>query len=439
MSDEKIHDKPPGFEKIQRTVRGETIDSPSCSIELFLPQHLVDHFNDEKRIGEEAKRKVARESRERLAARLEAAQHAAEEKAAPPSILATPRIPAKLASPQSFSLDFDFDPQFNHLVYAATEPEAVVLRTKLTSDEEVKRRDLEIVDRLRAKGPLREIINPFLSDPSLAPFDKLAGLHPHFGEVIDFVKIQVVRCKTNAKPLRIPPVLLHGGPGLGKSHFTRDLSVALGTVCRLCSWDGAASNTTLLGSDRKWGNSAIGVLFDLVCLGDCANPVLLLDELDKVGRDTRDDPLAPLHSLLEPSTAMQVRDASLDFVFDASLVTWIATANHVMFIPSSLRSRFREFHIVHPTAEEAITLAFSVAADVIEKTASPDFAKPKREVVLRLAHLTPREIYQVVEEAVGRAALNQRTRLEVSDLPAELIQLDGDSHLEGNGGVRYLH
>ena len=439
MSDDDMDEKPPGFEKIRRTVRGESLDSQSCSIEIFLPQHLVDHFNDEARMLDEAKRKVAREGRERQASRYEMADRASEEKTAAAAALTAAPVPAKTAPPESLVPGIDFDPQLEHLVYATTEPEAVVLRTKLTPDEGLKVRDLEIVDRLKAKGPLRKIINPFQSDPSLAPFDRLAGRHPHFGAVIDFVKVQVVRCRANAKPLRIPPILLYGGPGLGKSHFTRDLAAALGTVCRRCSWDGPVANTTLLGSDRKWSNSAIGVLFDLLCLGDCANPVVLLDELDKVGRDTKDDPLAPLHSLLEPSTATQVRDASMDFVFDASLVTWIATANRVMFIPPSLRSRFREFHIVHPTAEQAITLAFSVAANAIEKTASPGFSPPKREVVLRIAHLTPREIYQVVEEAVGRAALNDRTRLEVSDLPAELIPLDEDSRLECEGGVRYLH
>ncbi len=188
-----------------------------------------------------------------------------------------------------------------------------------------------------------------------------------------------------------------------------------------------------------WSNSTPGVLFDLLCLGDCANPVVLLDELEKAGRCAKDDPLAPLHSLLEPSTATRVRDASMNFEFDASLVTWIATANHVLFLPTSLRSRFREFRIDHPNAEQAITIAFSVTRNVIEKAAPQGFCTPKRAVILKLAHLTPREIYQVVEQAIGKAALNHRTTIEFGDLPRELIQLDSGPDSKYSEEKGYLH
>lgn len=113
--------------------------------------------------------------------------------------------------------------------------------------------------------------------------------------------------------------------------------------------------------------------------------------------------------------------------------------NHVLFLPTSLRSRFREFRIDHPNAEQAITLAFSVASSVIEKTAPVGFSQPKRAVILKLAHLTAREIYQAVEQAIGKAVLNHRTAIELRDLPVELIQLDADFGSTYSGGMGYVH
>ena len=69
----------------------------------------------------------------------------------------------------------------------------------------------------------------------------------------------------------------------------------------------------MLGSERRWSSMQPGILFDLVCLGTHANPIVILDEIDKGGSQRQWDPLAPLHTLLEPSTASKVRDISVDF------------------------------------------------------------------------------------------------------------------------------
>ncbi len=433
MRSEYMESEPPGFVKIQKVISSAK-SSRSYRFEILLPQRVAERIDlDEKIRQDKVTQALIDEKPQELASQAEA----------PPSVMQRPK--GEKAEPENAVLSkplvpgVDYDPQLEHQIHAPNAPAEVLERSKLTTDDGLNARDKEILTCLKERGPLRKIINPALVDPSLAPFDKLAGMHPHFGEVIEFVKNQVALSRVSAKPLRIPPILLFGGPGLGKSHFTRDLATALGTVCHLCSMDGSVSNATLLGLDRKWSNSAPGVLFNLLCMGGCANPVVLLDELDKAGRCTKDDPLAPLHSLLEPSTATRVCDASMNFEFDASLVTWIATANHVLLLPSSLRSRFREFRIDHPNAEQAVTLALSVASSVVEKAAPPGFSQPKREVVLKLAHLTPREVYQVVEQAIGKAVLNHRATIELGDLPMELIRLDEGSESQYLEGMGYLH
>ncbi len=433
MHSEYKEAEPPGFVKIQKVV-SSTKSSRGHRFEILLPHREAERIEHEEKM---------RQDKATQALLDEKPQELARQAAAPPSVMQSPKDekakPEAEVAAKTFVLGLDYDPQLEHQIHAPNAPAEVLERSKLTADDELKARDKEILQRLKDRGPLRKIVNPAVEDSRLTPLKKLAQMHPHFGEVIEFVKNQIALSRVSAKPLRIPPILLFGGPGLGKSHFARDLATALGTVCHLCSMDGSVSNATLLGLDRKWSNSAPGVLFNLLCMGDCANPVVLLDELDKAGRCTKDDPLAPLHSLLEPSTATRVYDASMNFEFDTSLVTWIATANHVMFLPSSLRSRFREFRVDHPNAEQSITLALSVASSVIEKAAPAGFSQPKREVILKLAHLTPREVYQVVEQAIGKAVLNHRTTIELGDLPVALLQLDADLDSTYSQKERYLH
>lgn len=430
MRSEYMESEPPGFVKIQKVI--SSARSRTYKFEILIPQRVAERIDIDEKI---------RQDKVTQALLDEKPQEVARQAEAPPSVMQRPEVEkaqSEAAAPAKTLISgVDYDPQREHQIHASNEPADALARAKLTTDDALNARDKEILTLLKDRGSLRKVVNPALADLGLAPFDLLSEMHPHFAEVIDFARSQVVLSRVSAKPLRIPPILLFGGPGLGKSHFTRDLAAAMGTVCHLCAMDGSVSNSTLLGLDRKWSNSTPGVLFDLLCLGDCANPVVLLDEIDKTGRCPKDDPLAPLHSLLEPSTARRVRDASMNFEFDASLVTWVATANHVLFLPTSLRSRFREFRIDHPTAEQAITLALSVARSVIKKTAPEDFFDPKHAVILKLAHLTPREIYQVVEHAIGKAVLNRRATIELSDLPVELIQLDSASNYPGEQG--YLH
>lgn len=434
MRSEELESKPPGFVKIQKVISSSAQRSGSYRFEMLLPERVAERIEHDEKIRQDKVMEALLEEKPEEVARPPEVPRGAMQRPLDKKPDPEAEIPAK-----TFVPGVDYDPQREHLIHSPDAPAKMLEGAKLSADAELNARDQEVLTRLKDRGPLRKIINPFLLDPSLVAFDTLAGMHPHFTEVIEFFRSQVVLSRVSAKPLRIPPILLFGGPGLGKSHFTRDLAAALGTVCHLCSMDSSVSNASLLGLDRKWGNSAPGVLFDLLCLGDCANPVVLLDELEKVGRCSKDDPLAPLHSLLEPSTATRVRDASLNFEFDASLVIWVATANHVLVLPTSLRSRFKEFRIDHPNAEQAITLAYSVTSSVIEKTAPSGFSMPKRAVILKFAHLTAREIYQVVEQAIGIAVLNHRTTIELRDLPAELTQLDADADSKYPGGMGYLH
>ncbi|MDM0065350.1 MULTISPECIES: hypothetical protein [Variovorax] len=139
--------------------------------------------------------------------------------------------------------------------------------------------------------------------------------------------------------------------------------------------------------------------------------------------------MAPLHSLLEPITASKVRDASLDIEFDASLATYIATSNDPAKVPESLRSRFREFHILAPSGAQALEAARVIAAAAVQQLNIREFARPTPLITKELAHLTAPEISQVLQDSVARAVDAGRLYLKMSDLPADVLDDDIQSVL----------
>lgn len=272
--------------------------------------------------------------------------------------------------------------------------------------------------RLKELGRYRSVTG---SDVWRQGLETLDRSHPHFGEVTQLVRERLLLSHQTHRPPQIPPILLLGPAGVGKTHYSKVLAEAIGTSYCELHFDAALTDAALLGSDKRWGNTNHGLLFQQICLGTNANPVILLDELDKAPTDKRSDPLAPLHGLLEPVSARAVMDISLDFTFDASLVIWVATANNPLRIPQPLRSRFREFIVGFPEAAHSIQIAVEVARSVVDQLAPAGFAPPDREIGVLLGHLTAREAYQATSDAVAKAVAAGRLHLERCDFSAQVL------------------
>lgn len=313
------------------------------------------------------------------------------------------------------------DPRNQHLVYSSESASVFVDKIKtLAVDKDLRKRDEEIASRLIAAGPYRVLAKYENDMDDKEALDTLGSLHlshPHFSRVIDFIRQHLILASRSTKTLRLPPILLNGEPGVGKTHFAIELANVLGVVSRRVGFDTPLTAATLMGSDGRWTNSQYGLLFELVCLGKHANPIIVLDEIDKA--DTRRDwnPLAPLHTLLEPSTAANVRDLSVDFEFDASLITWIATSNNSRLLSAAIRSRFTEFDIRRPGAADAINSAMEVVARSFDSYQIEGVVPPDRSLAVALAHLTPRKITQVLKQTVANAIAKGNRVITLEDLP----------------------
>lgn len=203
--------------------------------------------------------------------------------------------------------------------------------------------DIGRLAALRARAPWFEpALGPILSDLSLAR-------------------------RLGARRARIEPLLLVGAPGIGKTRFVRDLADALGRPLFLQPMAGVAEAMTIVGSNPVYREARAGIAARAMAATGHADPVVLLDEVDKAGSDRQHgNALEALLPLLEPSTARAATDAALMAEVDASHVLWVLTANSIAGLPLMLLSRVRVVRIGRPEAEALPMLIDGFRRDLAE-------------------------------------------------------------------------
>ncbi|WP_428003687.1 AAA family ATPase [Acidovorax sp.] len=309
-------------------------------------------------------------------------------------------------------------------VYAWDEPLKLLERAALTPDKELHRRGKDLYRQLRKShvSQGRPVGYPLAAHESvLNDLKRIGQLMPHFAQVLSFIRNSLILSHARKQPMCVPPILMLGDPGIGKTHFSIELAKALQVPVHRHAFDSGITETALTGSDSRWSNTSPGLMFEALVLGPSASPVILLDEIDKARKGERADPVAPLHTLLEPVSARAVTDISVNFTFDASHVVWIATGNQAARVPSTIRSRFREFLINAPQGEAAILAAHVVAQTVLARMGPALFDPPDKRIVVALAHLPARQQIQALETAFAQALANGSRAVQLHHLPANVL------------------
>lgn len=293
-------------------------------------------------------------------------------------------------------------------------------KISLLIDHKQESRDKYILNNLHKLGKFRQIASENELYSALDALNAIAYEQPHFLEVINFIKGFISLAIAGQKPFSIPPLLIFGPPGIGKTHFTKSVAKAMNRQVITHSFDSEHTASALTGSARHWANTKTGIVFDSVCMQKRADPIILLDEIDKASQSLDRDPLSPLHGLLEPLTAKSATDISIELEFDASHVFWVATANEKSRVSETILSRFKVFNIENPTAEQSLSIAKSTAACVQNKFNFMEY--PGREIITSVAYLTPREQIKVLEQAFATAILAGRKFIRVSDIEEGVSQ-----------------
>jgi ATP-dependent Lon protease len=270
-------------------------------------------------------------------------------------------------------------------------------------------------ERMLELGPERFQVKPSAL-PALGPlYDDL----PNFADVLDDLKRQLALCQDSSDALEIAPMLLLGPPGVGKTHFAREVSKLLATGFGFVSMSSMTAGWLLSGASSQWKGARPGKVFETLVDGRYANPVMVVDEIDKAGAEQAYDPMGSLYSLLEHDTATAFTDEFAEVAIDASQVIWIATANDERSIPEPILNRMNVYEVTMPDADAARHIARRLYQAIrTEHDWGARFEpEPADDVLERMATLAPREMRRAWMTAFGNATLAGRDCIAAADLP----------------------
>ncbi|WP_298445580.1 AAA family ATPase [Ferrimicrobium sp.] len=255
-----------------------------------------------------------------------------------------------------------------------------------------------IINRLLLAGPYREYR---FRNGTVGALLGLADANPHFRPVIEYIAEAIKLASDHNRPLALPPILLLGAPGIGKTYIVNQIKQVLGVVVRSLALDNLQLGSTLAGADSLWGNSHPGVVFDALINGDHISPIIVLDEIDKASPNlTYGDSLGSLHTLLEPESARSFTDGWFSLPIDASSLIWFATANNLDRLDPPLRSRFTVFEIPLPDAPMRGFITSSLVNRLMETYPGIEFTE---EALALVEGLSSRQQIRVLTAAIARA------------------------------------
>ncbi len=219
------------------------------------------------------------------------------------------------------------------------------------------------------------------------------------------------RAAVGAAVLAMPPTLLVGHPGSGKSRLVRRLAEELGLPRLDLCLGGSSDSKMLSGTSRGWGSSKPGDLATLLATHQSASAIVILDELDKAHDLQRNDVgiQSYLLGLVEPETAARHRDVFLKTECDFTGVLWLATANSLRSIAPALLTRFRVLMVQQPRVEDLGVLARNVIKDMANRWGIDRAVLPElQELDLQGPLTSARQVRQAAEDAVTRWAREQQ-------------------------------
>ena len=303
-------------------------------------------------------------------------------------------------------------------------------------------RELKRLERLPAAAPDYHVIRTYLEYVLELPWrksseDKLDLVEArrildedHYGledvkeRILEFLAVIKLRPDTKS-----PILLFVGPPGVGKTSLGRSIARALGRQFERMSLGGVRDEAELRGHRRTYIGSMPGRIIQAIRRAGVNNPVMMLDEIDKLGNDYRGDPAAALLEILDPQQNNTFRDHYLDLPFDLSKMFFIATANQLGPIPAPLRDRMEIIRLAGYSDREKLEIAkrYLIPRQITENGLNAAQLKIADDAIELIASRYTREAgVRQLERNVGSVA--RKVALKVAQGEVETVTVTAERH-----------
>jgi ATP-dependent Lon protease len=225
------------------------------------------------------------------------------------------------------------------------------------------------------------------------------GLRKVKDRILDYLSVR--RLKPDMKG---PILCFVGPPGVGKTSLGRSIAKALGRKFSRISLGGMHDEAEIRGHRRTYIGALPGQIIQHLKRVEVNDPVFMLDEIDKLGRDFRGDPASALLETLDPEQNNTFRDNYLDQPFDLSHVLFICTANQLDTIPGPLLDRMEIIELTGYTEEEKVSIAerYLIPRQIKENGITPETVEfPTASVALIARHYTREAGVRRLEQLIG--------------------------------------
>ncbi|MGA2688972.1 MAG: endopeptidase La [Candidatus Korobacteraceae bacterium] len=314
-----------------------------------------------------------------------------------------------------------------------TTRDAEELRQKIEAagmPDEVKKEALKELGRLARMSPMAAdygLTRNYIEWLAVLPWQKSSGVEVDIlkaKEILDSDHYDLEKVKNRIldylsvrrlKPSMKGPILCFvGPPGVGKTSLGKSIARALGRKFVRLSLGGVHDEAEVRGHRRTYIGALPGQIMQGIRRAETNDPVFMLDEIDKVGRDFRGDPGSALLEALDPEQNFSFRDNYLDVPFDLSKVLFITTANMLDPVAEPLRDRMEIIELQGYTEEEKVHIAFQylIPRQIEENGITGDQIEfPEETIGFLIRHYTREAGVRNLERTIGTICRKQARRI----------------------------
>jgi ATP-dependent Lon protease len=296
--------------------------------------------------------------------------------------------------------------------------------------DDVKKEALKELTRLSRMSPMAadySLTRNYIEWLAILPWNKSSGSKIDIAkakEILDEDHYELRKVKDRVldylsvlglKPDMKGPILCFvGPPGVGKTSLGRSIARALGRKFQRVSLGGMHDEAEIRGHRRTYIGALPGQIIQSIRRAEVNDPVIMLDEVDKLGRDFRGDPASALLETLDPEQNNTFRDNYLDVQFDLSKVLFICTANMLDTVPPPLLDRMELIFLQGYSEEEKVHIAFRylIPRQIRENGIAPEQIEfPEEAVRYIVRHYTREAGVRKLEQVLGTVCRKEARRV----------------------------